>query len=142
MYRTSTRTHIMGTVDSDIPNNSSVFLSIEAKVSSSKTTNPFHSQMTIYCMNLHIAELTVFTLIRLFFPIANFCSTKQKGRPCSGDGFTENTFRTENKSDRMLFAALQQHYLYKNSMEIMNKPHLYQIMTLSHSYRIMTPSHS
>ena len=79
MYRTSARAHIMGTGDSDIPNNSSVSLSIEAKVSSSKKTNPFHSQVIINCMILHIAEMTVFTVICLFSSIStNFCSTKAK----------------------------------------------------------------
>ena len=58
MYRTLARAHIMGISDSDIPNNFAVSLLIEAKVSSSKTTNPFHSQVTIYCMNSHIAEMT------------------------------------------------------------------------------------
>ena len=73
--------------------------------------------------------MTVFTVICLFFPFPlTSVLRKQKGRP--REGSTENTIRTENKSDRMLFAALQ-HKLYKNSKKIMNTPH---------SYRIMTPS--
>ena len=40
MYRTSARAHFMGTGDLDILNNSSVSLSIEAKVSSFKDDQP------------------------------------------------------------------------------------------------------
>ena len=87
--------------------------------------------------------MTVFTVFCLvFFPFAlTSILRKQIGRPCGGEGFTENTTRTEKKSDHILFAALQ-HILYMTSMKIMSQPHSYRIMTLSRAYRRMAPSHA
>ena len=79
-------------------------------------------------MSLHIAEMTVSTVIGLFFSISTkLCSTKAERLTCSGEGLTENTIRTENKSDHMLFTALE-HNLYKNSMKIMSQPHSYGVL--------------